>query len=188
MTLALNLVALLWGLVNFGVLLWLPTELRARGLSVAGADSLLSNSAFLAFPSAILTAWLYARWSGKWALAAASLFTALALFGLVLVDSGVVAATAAGWLISSLMVGAGGVIAVLVPYAAETTLLKQRGRATGFVAGSSKLGGVAAQCAGLAGLLPSLAPATALLACAMLATTVWVIVYAPQGRTRLLNG
>jgi len=188
LALTLNLVALLWGLINFGVLLWLPSELRARGLSVASADLLLSKSAFLAFPSAALTAWLYERSSGKWALAAASLVTALALFGLVLVDFGAVSPDAAGWLISSLMVGAGGVIAVLIPYAAETTLLKQRGRATGLVAASSKLGGVAAQCAGLAGLLPSLTPGTLFLACAMLATGVWVIACAPRQGTRLLNG
>ncbi|MEJ2410608.1 MAG: MFS transporter, partial [Novosphingobium sp.] len=32
MSVALNLTAVVWGLVNFGLLLWLPTDLQARGL------------------------------------------------------------------------------------------------------------------------------------------------------------
>ena len=53
-----------------------------------------------------------------------------------------------------LIVGTNGMIAVLLPYAAENYPLGIRGRATGLVAGASKFGGVAVQGFALLGLHP----------------------------------
>ncbi len=54
-------------------------------------------------------------------------------------------------------------IAVLLPYTAETYAVGVRGRATGLVAGSSKFGGVAVQAFALLGFIPTLAGAGAAL-------------------------
>jgi MFS transporter, putative metabolite:H+ symporter len=72
------------------------------------------------------------------------------------------------------MVGSGGVIAVLLPYAAETCRLAVRGRATGLVAGSSKLGGILAQTIGMAALVPKLATAALVLAVPVLLAAVMI--------------
>ena len=58
--------------------------------------------------------------------------------------------------IAMLIVGTNGMIAVLLPYAAENYPLGIRGRATGLIAGSSKFGGVAVQGFALIGLIPTL--------------------------------
>jgi hypothetical protein len=52
----LNLAAAAWGLVNFGLLLWLPADLRARGYSVSGSNELL-------FYSTMIVAWFDSKWS-----------------------------------------------------------------------------------------------------------------------------
>ena len=48
-----------------------------------------------------------------------------------------------------------GLIAVLLPYAAENYPLGIRGRATGLIAGSSKFGGVAVQGFAIVGMIPT---------------------------------
>ena len=58
--------------------------------------------------------------------------------------------------IAMLVVGSNGMIAVLLPYAAENYPLGVRGRATGTIAASSKFGGVAVQGFALIGLIPTL--------------------------------
>ena len=56
-----------------------------------------------------------------------------------------------------LIVGVNGIIAMLLPYAAESYPLRVRGRATGWIAACTKAGGLAAQFISLLGLVPSLA-------------------------------
>ena len=70
--------------------------------------------------------------------------------------------------VSLLIVGTSAVISILMPYAAESFPIRLRGRATGWVAGCSKIGGVMAQ--GLAAL--ALVPAFALVAGAIAIPTV----------------
>ena len=60
---ALTIAALTWGLVNFGLLLWLPADLVAKGYSVAVSSKLLAESALIAFPTVFLCALMYSRWS-----------------------------------------------------------------------------------------------------------------------------
>ena len=65
LTWGLGLYGFAWGLVNFGFLLWLPTNLREMGMSLHASDAILAKSAIIAFPSTILVAWLYHTWSTK---------------------------------------------------------------------------------------------------------------------------
>lgn len=188
MTLSLNLVALAWGLVNFGLLLWLPADLRAKGYTVAGSDVLLARSALLALPTAAITAWLYTRWSTKRTLTLLCGVTALGLLGLAALGHGfTVLDNNLVVLISLLMVGANGVIAVLLPYTAESYPVRIRGRGTGFVAGSSKAGGIVVQVIAMAAMIPPLGIATVVLALPMMASAVLVASYCMESRGRRLD-
>jgi len=160
LTIALNLCALAWGLVNLGLLLWLPADLRAKGISVAASDKLLANAALSALPITVVTAFLYHRWSTKWTLVLMSSVTLAGLVGVTLLGGMVPLLGAMPVLVVTLLlVGTGGMIAVLLPYSAESYPSVIRGRATGLVAGSSKLGGIIAQLVTLGGLVPALATA-----------------------------
>jgi putative MFS transporter len=156
-TATLNLAAGAWGLVNFGLLLWLPADLRARGYSVAGSNELLFYSSLLALPTTMLVAWFYSRCSTKWTLVFLTVLTAFGLLGVSLLDSSFGIFRAHLLLVFSvLMVGVNGIIAVLLPYTAENYPVLVRGRATGMVAGSSKFGGLAANALTMAALVPGL--------------------------------
>jgi putative MFS transporter len=155
-TWALTLVALAWGLINFGVLLWLPSALVTEGRSVAAASALIAQSTLIAAPTILLSTWLYSAWSTRGALMVMLGITTLGLIGLGL--RGSAAAFANPILdLTLLIVGACGVISILMPYAAENYPLRVRGRATGWVAGCSKLGGLVAQGLSVAGAVPPLA-------------------------------
>lgn len=160
---ALTLTALCWSFVNFGLLLWLPLDLQIRGYSAAVASGILARSSLLAFPTVVLAAYFYARYSSKWTLAACVILTLAGLIGALalppLVDSEPLLVA----IIAVLIIGTNGTIAVLLPYTAESFPLAKRGRATGLVAGSSKFGGVAVQVAALAGMVPTLGGAAAAL-------------------------
>lgn len=153
---ALTIAALSWSFVNFGLLLWLPTDLQLRGYSSEIASGILASSALLALPTIAIAAWLYSRWSSKWTLVGTVVLTVLGLAGALL------PASVLSWpplliaVIALLIIGTNGMIAVLLPYTAENYPLGIRGRATGVVAGSSKFGGVAVQGFALVGLIPTL--------------------------------
>lgn len=155
-TVSLTVAALCWSFVNFGLLLWLPSDLQARGYSAEIASGILAKSSLLALPTIMLAAFFYARISSKWTLVAAIVLTLSGLVGALL------PAALLSWepllvsVIAMLIVGTNGTIAVLLPYTAENYPLGMRGRATGLVAGGSKFGGVAVQVAALAGFVPTL--------------------------------
>jgi putative MFS transporter len=159
LTLALVITALAWSFVNFGLLLWLPTDLQARGYSSALASGILASSALIALPTIMLAAWSYSRLSSKWTLVVTIILTLSGLVGALL------PASILSWppllvaVIAMLIVGSNGTIAVLLPYAAENYPLGIRGRATGLVAGASKFGGVAVQGFALLGFIPTLSGA-----------------------------
>jgi putative MFS transporter len=154
-TVALTLAALAWSLVNFGLLLWLPGELVEEGRSVGAASGLIAQSTLLAAPVILFSTWLYSRWSTKGSLVLMLTFMSAGLLGLLARSSGI------AWLdnplvsLTVLVIGSCGVIAILLPYAAENYALRVRGRATGWVAGCSKLGGVLAQVLAVLGVLPA---------------------------------
>jgi putative MFS transporter len=154
-TVALTLAALAWSLVNFGLLLWLPGELVEEGRSVGAASGLIAQSTLLAAPVILFSTWLYSRWSTKGSLVLMLTFMSAGLLGLLARSSGI------AWLdnplvsLTVLVIGSCGVIAILLPYAAENYALRVRGRATGWVAGCSKLGGVLAQVLAVLGVVPA---------------------------------
>ena len=160
---ALTILALGWGLVNFGLLLWLPRELVTRGAPMAEASGLIAQSASIAFPTVLLVAWLYSAWSTKGALLASSGITALGLVGVLARDT-IWSGLSPVVVLAFLILGTNGLLAVLLPYAAESYPLAIRGRATGWIAASTKAGGLAAQALGIAALVPPLGLAAALIA------------------------
>nr|MBA3651619.1 MFS transporter [Chthoniobacterales bacterium] len=58
-TAALTVAALAWGLINFGLLLWLPNDLVAKGYSMRLTSKLLAESALIAFPIVFVCAYMY---------------------------------------------------------------------------------------------------------------------------------
>ena len=177
LTAALVVAALAWSFVNFGLLLWLPSELQARGFSSAIASGILAKSALVALPTIMIAALLYSRWSSKWTLVGTVLMTLLGLLGALLPAAILASPPVLIAVIASLIVGTNGMIAVLLPYAAENYPLSTRGRATGLIAGSSKFGGVAVQGFALVGLIPTLGDA-ALLLCFPMAVAALLIAWA----------
>jgi putative MFS transporter len=174
-TLGLVAAGLAWGLVNFGFLLWLPTNLRAIGLA-GSADGLLARSALLALPGVLLVIWLYHRWSSIYTLALFVAFTAASLlFFCLCLWLGLHSV----WIISAatalLLVSASGVIAMLIPYAAEIYPVHLRGTGAGVVAASSKFGGILGAGFGVLGLFENMALSALVIAVplAAAATTLW---------------
>src|SRR5687767_1128892 len=151
LTFALVIAALSWSFVNFGLLLWLPSDLQQRGYSAGLASGIIASSALLAFPTIAAVAWLYARWSSKWTLVLTIAVTFAGLLGALLPAELLARPLVLVLVVALLIVGANGMISVLLPYTAETYAVEVRGRATGLVAGSSKFGGVAVQAFALLG-------------------------------------
>ena len=159
MTGALSMGGLASGLIQFGVLLWLPAHLVSQGHSLQWASGLLAASAFFALPTVLVAAWLYGRWTSKGALLAALALAAAGLGGVILVEHR--AGGAAAWLasITLLVIGSNAILAMLLPYAAESYPAATRGRAVGWIAACSKFGGPVAQGLTLLGLVPALGAA-----------------------------
>ena len=149
-TVALTIAALSWGFVNFGLLLWLPGQLIAEGRDMGVAATIIARSSFIAVPVVAVAAVLYARWSTRGALLAMIGVTAAGLAAVVLRQSGIAAVSNPVLPVALLIIGSTGMISILLPYAAENYPLRIRGRATGWVAGCSKAGGLI--CQGLSAL------------------------------------
>lgn len=156
---------LAWGLVNFGFLLWLPTNLREMGMSAEAANGLLAQSGLLALPGIAAVIWLYHKWSSIKTLVLFVALTAASLmlfFGLGL--AGMDSTAAITIATALLLISASGVIAMLIPYAAEIYPVHLRGTGAGMVAASSKGGGILGAACGVLGLFDSLALSAAVIA------------------------
>ena len=187
LTLALVVTALSWSFITFGLLLWLPSDLQARGYSSGIASGILAKSAMVSLPTIMLAAWAYARLSSKWTLVATILLTLAGLVGALLPGSLLSSEIVIIGIIALLIVGSNGMIAVLLPYAAENYPLGIRGRATGLVAGSSKFGGVAVQSFALVGLIPTLTGAALALLPPMILSGLLVAYAGRETRGRSLR-
>lgn len=169
-TVALSIAAIAWGLINFGLLLWMPAHLVAKGYGMRLSSELLAASALIALPTVFAAAFLYSRWSSKGALLGAIALTAVGLGGVIQLELSAPGSANPVWPIALLIVGINGIIAMLLPYAAESYPLAVRARATGWVAACTKGGGLFAQLLSLLGLVPSLlVAALAILAPVLLA-------------------
>jgi len=156
-TAALTLAALSWGFVNFGVLLWLPGSLVAEGSSVGLASTIIAQSTLLAIPAVALVAYLYSVWSTKWCLVMMIAITTMGLLAVPLRNTGLVPILSNPTVsLVLLIVGSSGFISILLPYTSENYPLRVRGRASGWVAGCSKIGGLIAQGLSALALVPML--------------------------------
>jgi putative MFS transporter len=132
-----------WGLVNFGFLLWLPTNLKELGVNPAATSALLARSAVFALPGIAVVITLYHRWSSFKALVLFITLTAATLLGFATLGAlGVRSDTATTIATASLLISVSGVIAMLIPYAAEIYPVNLRGSGSGVIAASSKFGGI----------------------------------------------
>lgn len=165
-----------WGLVNFGFLLWLPTNLGSMGMDATAASALLARSALLALPGIAIVIWLYHRWSSIKALVlfiALTTATLLVFFGLGLAQ---VQSTLAMVLTTALLlVSSSGVIAMLIPYAAEIYPVHLRGTGSGVIAASSKFGGILGAGFGVLGVFGHFAASALLIAVPMAVAALMLI-------------
>jgi putative MFS transporter len=159
-TIALTVAALTWSLVNFGLLLWLPSALVAEGNSVGLTSAIIARSTLVAAPTIIIATYLYSTWSTKGSLMAMIAITAVGLAAFLLRDTGTIPLLDSPVVpLVLIIVGSTGVISMLLPYAAENYPVKIRGRATGWIAGWSKLGGLLAQGLSTLALVPAIGTA-----------------------------
>ena len=180
-TAALTTIALSWGLVNFGLLLWMPADFVSRGLPMAAASRLLAQSALIAFPTVAVGAFFYSRWSTKGSLLAATVVSGLGLVGVLAMDAlGIRLPPVA--IIALLIVGNNAVLAIVLPYASESYPLHIRGRATGWIAASTKAGGLAAQALSVAALVPPLGVVAALILAPVLLGLALTLAFCPETR------
>ena len=156
----LSIAALTWGMVNFGLLLWLPGDLAAKGFSIGVASELLAKSSLIAFPAIFIAAFLYSRWSTKGSMVTMILVLILGLMGVLRLEVSGIGSILLP--VALLIVGSNGLLAVLLPYATESAPLSVRGRITGLVAACTKGGGVFAQALSILALVPSMGVITAL--------------------------
>jgi putative MFS transporter len=157
LTCALTLTALCAGFVSFGVLLWLPGSLMHEGRSMGAASKLIARSTLIAAPTIVLVSWLYSVWSTKRTLILSVVVTTLGLLAILLRDTGGVSLLSNPVLpVVLLIVGTSGIVSMILPYSAESYPVRVRGRATGWVAGFSKAGGLVAQGLGALALVPAL--------------------------------
>jgi putative MFS transporter len=89
--------------------------------------------------------------------------------------------------IALLITGSTGVISILLPYAAENYPLRIRGRATGWVAGCSKSGGLICQGLSALALVPAIGIAAATIAVPVLAGLGLIAFYGRETRGRDLR-
>jgi putative MFS transporter len=143
--------ALAWGLVNFGFLQWLLENLVKLTIDVR------ESSALLALPGVVLVVGLHQRWSSIRSLVLFIGLTALSLLCFLIIDAAHLRSpvvTLAGAV--ALLLSVSGVIATLIPYAAELYLVHLRSTGAGLIASASKFGGVLGAVPGVFGLFEHL--------------------------------
>jgi putative MFS transporter len=182
---ALSLTGLTWGMINFGLLLWLPNHFVSKGYSMEVASRLLAESALIAFPTVFVGALLYSLWSTKWALGASIGVTLLGLAGVLRME--LFGGGSPVLPVALLIIGINGIIAILLPYTAESFPLRVRGRATGWVAACTKAGGVIAQALFIAKLVPSIGVVAGAIMVPMLAALLLVGGFGRETRGRDLR-
>jgi MFS transporter, putative metabolite:H+ symporter len=185
---ALTLAAVAWGFVNFGVLLWLPSALVAEGRSVGLASAVIARSTLIAAPTVVVAAYLYSVWSTKWSLITAIGITTFGLVAVMLRGMGSLPMLSNPIVpLSLLIVGSSALISTLLPYSAESYRIRIRGRATGWVAGWSKIGGLIAQGLGSLALVPALGVAAGLVAFPAALALVLILIFGRETRGRDLR-
>jgi putative MFS transporter len=174
-TWGLMVCAVAWGLANFGFLLWLPANLVTLGVDAQASAALLARSAILALPGIAVVVACYQRWSSIRTLVLFIALTALSLLffcAIALLDLRSTALTTVGTV--ALLLSISGVIATLIPYAAEIYPVHLRSTGAGLIAGGSKFGGILGALVGVAGLFEHFMLSALLLALPM-ALAGWML-------------
>lgn len=182
---ALSLAGICYGLVNFGLLLWLPTDLVARGYSVGLSSKLLAESALIAFPTVFLVSFAYSALSSKWSLVGSIFVTAAGL--LLVLHLELTGGGGPVLPVALLIVGINALIAMLLPYTAESFPLRIRGRTTGTVAACSKAGGVFAQLLAILALVPPLALVSIIILVPTIGALLLVAIFGKETKGRDLR-
>jgi MFS transporter, putative metabolite:H+ symporter len=165
-----------WGLANFGFLLWLPVNLTELGVDPKAASAVLAKSAILALPGIGVVIWLYYAWSSFKSLVLFIALTALALLAFAVMGWMEVRSEALTIVCTvALLVTISGVIAMLIPYAAEIYPVHLRGTGSGVIAASSKAGGILGAGLGVLGFFNQFALSALLIALPMLAAGVLLL-------------
>lgn len=155
LTVGIALYGLAWGLVNFGFITWLPSNLGKLGLSETNITTLISKAALFSIPGAVMVAYMYDRWSSKKTMVLFSGVTAATLFAFAVMGNSIVHHTGIlTFLVVCLLIAMWAVISVLSPYSAEVYPTKIRASGAGVAAGASKLGGVLALIMATAAISP----------------------------------
>jgi putative MFS transporter len=183
--LALSLAAICFSLINFGLLLWLPADLIAKGYSVGLSSRLLAESAVIAFPTVFVVAWLYSRWSTKWSVVGSLAVTLAGLAGVLWLE--LTSTVNPVWPVALLIIGTNALIAMLLPYAAESFPLRIRGRTTGVVAACTKAGGMFAQLLAILSLVPAMGVVSIVIMIPTVAALVLVASFGKETRGRDLR-
>jgi putative MFS transporter len=179
---------LAWGLANFGFVLWLPVNLTQLGVDPKAASALLAKGAVYAVPGIAVVVWLYQRWSSVKSLV---LFIALSALSLL-------AFAAIGWMqlrsqaitiaaVAALLISTSGVIAMLIPYAAEIYPVRLRGTGAGIIAASSKAGGILGAALGVAGFFEHFELSALLIAATMVVAAIMLLRAGIETRGRRLE-
>jgi putative MFS transporter len=182
---ALSLAAICYGLINFGLLLWLPADLVAKGYSMELTSRLLAESALIAFPTIFVAAYLYSRWSTKWSVVGSIGVTLAGLLGVIALELQLILSPVLP--VALLIVGTNALIAMVLPYAAESFPLRIRGRTTGTVAACTKAGGMFAQFAAILALVPPLDLVSIIILAPTFAALLMVATYGKETRGRDLR-
>jgi putative MFS transporter len=182
---ALSLGAICFSLINFGLLLWLPADLIAKGYSVGVSSKLLAESALIAFPTVFIVAYLYSAWSTKWSVVASLAVTLLGLAGVLWLELG--GAVSPVFPVALLIIGTNALIAMLLPYTAESFPLRIRGRTTGTVAACTKAGGMVAQLLAMFALVPLLGIVALIIIVPTLTALLLVAIFGKETRGRDLR-
>lgn len=165
-----------WGLANFGFLLWLPVNLTELGVDAKAASAVLAKSAIFALPGIGVVIWLYHRWSSFKSLILFISLTALSLLAFAAMGwLGVRSATLTVLCTVALLVTISGVIAMLIPYAAEIYPVHLRGTGSGVIAASSKFGGIVGAGLGVSGFFNHFALSALLIAIPMAVACVLLL-------------
>jgi putative MFS transporter len=182
---ALSLAAICFSLINFGLLLWLPADLIAKGYSVGVASRLLAESALIAFPTVFIVAYLYSGWSTKWSVVGALAVTLAGIAGVLWLEVG--RGISPVLPVALLIIGTNALIAMLLPYTAESFPLRIRGRTTGTVAACTKAGGMVAQLLAMLTLVPALAVVALVIIVPTLAALGLIALFGKETRGRDLR-
>jgi putative MFS transporter len=132
-----------------------------------------------------IVAYLYSRWSTKWSVVAALTITLVGLAGVLQLEL-----SGGGNVIlpvALLIIGTNAIIAMVLPYAAESFPLRIRGRTTGTVAACTKAGGMLAQLIAMLGLVPPLGMVALAIIVPTVAALILVAYFGKETRGRDLR-